>query len=210
MGVNLYLLDRRSANLIVGSSRHTVGTLRRFFKLTEMDSARSAVCEAATRIRPSPAAVINIDVIEMPLADNVGAPVSAHLVLGWDEGRGSVTDLNWDYLPKLGFAVRDRDSGNYILYEEKGNCLHAMNDARAKESCILDAGSNLVRHGQPHIATCQSVRPYIAGYAEAECTFDNGEEVKLLFATPVNMLPPASWLLGKRPMDVERYGDKSL
>jgi len=31
MGVNLYLLDRRTAVLLIGGSKQTVGTLRRFF-----------------------------------------------------------------------------------------------------------------------------------------------------------------------------------
>ena len=52
---------------------------------------------------------------------------------------------------------------------------------------------------------CRSVRPYIPGYAEADCTFDSGVGDKLLIVTSDDQLPPETWLVGKRPMDVERY-----
>jgi hypothetical protein len=196
-------------DLVIGNSRHTIGVLRRFYKITEMDAARSSERDKAEQIKPSPIAALNIDAVDMTIAREPDRLVSAHLVLGWDQGRGSVTDSNWDYLPELGFAVRDRESGDYIFYEEKDALLHAVDEHRATKLGILDADKQLVRHGQPYIVTCKAVRPYIDGYAEANCTFDNGEDIKLLFATPLNMLPPPSWLVGKRPMDVEGYGDKN-
>ena len=109
MGVNTFLLDRRTAVLVIGGSRQTVGTLRSFFKLTELDlgEGRVAELEAAARITPSPTAAMIMGLTELPLADKPGKPVAAHLVLGWDEGRGSVTDFGWDYLPQLGYAVRN-------------------------------------------------------------------------------------------------------
>lgn len=209
MGVNLYLLDRRSVGLFVGGTQHTIGTLRRFFKLTEMDAERAAERDAAARVTPSPVAVMVADITELALADVPDRLIAAHLVLGWDEGRGSISDLEWDYLPKLGYAARDRDSGNYTLYEKQDDRLRTVSDTRAKELQLLDREGRLVRHGQPHITACKSVRPYITGFAEAECTFDNGADVKLLFATPSNTLPPNDWFIGKRPMDIERFEDTS-
>ncbi len=205
MGVNTFLLDRRTATLVIGGSRHAVGTLRRFFKLTELDEERGAELASATRITPSPVAALIVDISELPLASEPEKPIAAHLVLGWDEGRGSVTDFRWDYLPQLGYAVRDRDTGNYTLHEERSGLLHAINNRRARELDLLTAGGELIRHGQPRITMCRLVRPYIPGYAEADCTFDSGAGNKLLIATADDQLPPENWFVGKRPMDVERY-----
>jgi hypothetical protein len=208
MGVNTFILDRRAATLLVGSSRQTVGTLRRFYKITELDQHRAAevvAADAAAKATPSPAAVLVMDVTELPLAGESGKPAAAHLVLGWDEGRGSVTDLGWDYLLQLGYAVRDATSRDYLLYEERCGVLHRIDDARAEELGLLDANHRLIRRGQPRIAVCHSVRRYIDGWAEADCTFDRGGGDKLLIAICEEQLPPKSWLVGKRPIEVERY-----
>ena len=85
------------------------------------------------------------------------------LVLGWDEGRGSVTDFGWDYLPRLGYAVRDPAGGSYTLQEERAGLLHVIDDRRPRELDLLAAGGELIRRGQPRITMCRSVRPYIAG-----------------------------------------------
>jgi hypothetical protein len=205
MGVNTFLLDRRTATLFVGGSKQTVGTLRRFFKITELNGGRAAELNASAYITPSPAAALIVDISELQLADAPDKPVAAHMVLGWDEGRGSVTDFGWDYLPQLGFAIRDRDTGHYTLHEEREGLLHAIDNRRARVLGLLTAGGELIRHGQPRIATCRSVSPYIPGYAEADCTFDSGGANKLLIATPDGEIPPETWFIGKRPMDVERY-----
>ena len=208
MGVNTFLLDRRTATLLIGASKQTVGTLRRFFKLTELDDERVAELDAAARVTPSPAAALVVDISELPLAGEPDKPVAAHLVLGWDEGRGSVTDFGWDYLPRLGYAIRNRANGEYTLHEERLGLLHAIDNRRALELDLLAAGGELIRHGQPRITICRSVRPYIPGYAEADCTFDSGAENKLLIGVPDGQLPPETWFVGKRPMDVERYQRK--
>ncbi len=205
MGVNTFLLDRRTATLLVGGRKQTVGTLRRFYKITELDDERSAELDAAARITPSPAAALIVDISELPLADAPDKPVAAHLVLGWDEGRGTVTDFGWDYLPKLGYGVRDPASGNYTLHEERAGLLHDIDRTRAHELALIDADGKLIPHGQPRITACRSVRPYIAGYVEADCTFDSGTGAKLLVATSHDAPPPEQWFVGKRPMDVERY-----
>jgi hypothetical protein len=173
MGVNTFLLDRRIVTLLIGANRQTVGTLRRFFQITELDDERAAELDAAARIRPSPAAVLVMDITELPLAGEPDKPAAAHLVLGWDEGRGSVTDFGWDYLPGLGYAVRDPVAGNYILHEERAGVLHTIDAARARTLLLLGQDGELIRRGQPRITTCRSVRPYIPGYAEADCTFDS-------------------------------------
>ena len=208
MGVNTFLLDRRTATLLVGGKKQTVGTLRRFYKLTELDDARAAELDAAACIRPSPAAALIVDISELPLAGAPDKPVAAHLVLGWDEGRGSVTDFGWDYLPQLGYGVRDSSNGHYILHEERAGLLHAIDDRRACELNLLAASGELVRHGQPRITVCHAVRPYIEGFAEADCTLDDGREEKLLVRTTGDDLPNPAWLAGKKPMEVETYRPK--
>ena len=205
MGVNTFLLDRRTAMLQVGPSIHTVGTLRRFFKLTELDDVRAAELNEAARVSQSPVAVLNPEITEWPTAGEPNVPVAAHLVLGWDEGRSYVTDFGWDYLPQLGYAVRDHVSGHYNLYEEVGGILHTIDGSRASELGLLDDDGKLVRRGQPLIALCRSVRPSIAGYVEADCVFDDGRQEKLLVSVTGDTLPEPAWFKGKKPRQVERY-----
>jgi hypothetical protein len=210
MGVNTFLLDRRTAVLMIGGSRQTVGTLRRFFKLTELDleEGRAAVldaADAAARITPSPAAAMNMDIAELPLADKPGKPVAAHLVLGWDEGRGSVTDFGWDYLPQLGYAVRNAATQEYVLFELQDELLYPIDAAGALDLGLLDAHGNLIRHGQPVITGCENVRPFLDRYADADCTLSSGATETLMTTIEGDRLPPAEWFIGKTPREVAKY-----
>ena len=205
MGVNTFLLDRRTTTLIVGGSTHTIGTLRAYFKVTELDDERVAALDAAARIMPSPTAALIMNITELPLASRPQVLVAAHLVLGWDEGRGSVTDFGWDYLPQLGYAVRDPTGRGYILYEQRSGALYDLDSGRAQMLGLLDINDRLIRRGQPKITHCRSVKPYIPGYAEADCRLENGADDRLLIGTPDGGLPPNDWFVGKRPMDVQRY-----
>ena len=126
-------------------------------------------------------------------------------MIGWDEGRTSVTDMGWDYLPTLGYGVRDRESGAFVLHEERAGVLFSVSRDHAAESGLIGSDGQLVRRGQPAIVQCRSVRPYIAGYAEADCTFDNGRTEKLLIGIIGEEFPDPSWLVGKKPMQAERY-----
>ena len=47
MGVQIYLLDRRTVTLLVGNHSQKIGTLRRSWKVTEIDGDRAAEIEAA-------------------------------------------------------------------------------------------------------------------------------------------------------------------
>lgn len=208
MGVNIYILDRRPARLSVGGIEQSVGSLRRFWKITELNRERSGELEeweAIARTIPSPPAAMLSDVYEMPLGSENSASVKAHLVIGWDEGRTSVTDMRWDYLPTLGYGVLDRESGVFVLHEERAGVLFPVSRERATEIGLIGSGGRLVRRGQPTIVECRSVRPYIPGYAEADCTFDDGKVEKLLIGTTGESLPEPSWLVGKKPMQAERY-----
>lgn len=204
MGVNTFLLDRRTVKLVISGTRYSVGTLRRFYKVTELDGQRITELDAATRLL-SPIAAMVMDPSELRLATDPERITRAHLVLGWDEGRGSVTDQGWDYLPSLGYAVSDPESGDYVLFENRGGFLHALSAERAHELGTLGKDGKLTSRGQPHIRDCSAVRAYIHGYAEADCTFESGATVKLLVGTDHADLPPPSWFAGKRPMDVEHF-----
>jgi hypothetical protein len=208
MGVNIYILDRRPARLRVGEREQSVGSLRRFWKITELDEERAGEIKAADAklsAMPSPRAAMVADVEEMPFGSATGIEIKAHPVIGWDEGRTRVTDMDWDYLPVLGYAIRDPDSGVFVLHENRDGVLHRMDYDRAVELGLIGSDGQLVRRGQPTIAECRSVRPYIPGYAEADCAFDDGQREKLLIAIVNAMMPKPEWFVGKRPMDVEHF-----
>ena len=208
MGVNIFILQRRPVRLSVGGVVQSVGSLRRFWKITELDNERGAELdaeEAAARAISSPSAAMLADVYEIPLGSKDGPPATAHLVIGWDEGRTRVTDMGWDYLPTLGYGVRDREGGAFVFHEEIDGVLHPVSQDRAAALGLIGPDGRLVRRGQPTIIECRSVRPYIAGYAEADCTFDTGKPEKLLIGVPGDELPAPSWLVGKTPMQAEKY-----
>jgi hypothetical protein len=205
MGVNTFLLDRRTARLLIGGSSQTVGTLRRFFKLTELDEERAAELDAAAGITPSPAAAMIIDITELPLAAEPAKPVPGHLVLGWDEGRGSVTDFGWDYLPRLGYAVRNAATQEYVLFELRDNLLYPIDANRALDLGLLDAQGHLIRRGQPVITGCENVRHFLDRYADADCTLSSGITERMMTVIEGGTLPPAEWFIGKTPREVAKY-----
>lgn len=211
MGVQLYLLDRRPTTLVVGGSFHEIGTLRRFWKATELDDDRTAEIDAArSRIRqkPAPVAVMLNDVIETALEIEPARTVPAHLVLGWDADRVSVADLDWEHLPILGYAVRDIGTGRYVLHEAgegKDGLLRAVTRDCALDRGLLTVDGQLARHGQPRITACHGVTPFIETYAEADCLLADGTSARILTSVTPGHLPDPAWYAGKRPADVATY-----
>jgi hypothetical protein len=208
VGVQIYLLDRRTATLLVGNDSQKIGTLRRSWKVTEIDGDRAAEIEAAKANiagEGAPVAVMVADVAEIPLAIEPSQPVAAHLVIGWDADRSSVTDFGWDYLPALGYAVRGTSSAEYALHEERAGVLHPMTTSRAIELGILDDAGKFQRRGQPSITECRSIKAYIPSYAKADCVLSNGFSAEILTAVEPNSLPTPAWYIGKRPSDVAQY-----
>lgn len=208
MGVQIYLLDRRRVTLFVDGTAEQIGTARSFWKVTEIDKKRAAeidAVKASLHGKAAPVAVMIAEVSELPLAAAPSRDIAAHLVLGWDEDRTSVTDFNWNYLPIIGYAVKTTDSTGYALHEERGGLLHPMSKSRAEELYVLDAAGRLVRHGQPSITECTAVRPFIAGYAQADCVLSNGRAAEILTAIETTKLPEPAWYVGKRPSDVADY-----
>jgi hypothetical protein len=189
-----------------------IATLRRFWKVTEIDNERAAEIDAARASlsgKSAPVAVMVADVTELPLASAPGMAAAVHLVLGWDEDRVSVTDFLWDYLPVLGYAVKTIDTTCYALHEERDGLLYPVSESRAMALGILEAGGRLVRHGQPSITECRAVKPYINLYAEADCLLSDGRTAEILTSIGAGNLPTPSWYEGKRPADVAVYhGDE--
>ena len=205
MGVQIYLLDRRTVTLLVDGISEKIGTVRSFWKVTEIDKERAAeidAVEASLRGKTAPVAVMIAEVGELPLASEPDKAIAVHLVLGWDEDRASVTDFNWSYLPVLGYAVKTDDSTAYRLHEERDGLLHPMIKSRAVELGILGTAGKLLRRGQPTIIECRMVKPYITIYAEADCLLSDGRAATILTSIEDGNLPVRTWYAGRRPSDV--------
>jgi len=208
MGVNIFILDRRPVRLVIAETVQKIGSLRRFFKITELNDARAdelQTSEAVAMQMTSPRAAMLADFAELPLGSGDGPLVRAHQVIGWDDGRTSVTDLNWDYLPTLGYAVREPSRDVFVLHEEREGVLYTLNHERAVALGLLDQTEQLIRHGQPTISECPAVRPFMSGYAEASCTFEDGRHERLLLRVTDDELPLPSWFIGKKPAQVQQY-----
>lgn len=207
MGVNIYVLERHRATLMVGDKAYEVGALRRFWKITELDFERNAeLSRAAKYAIPSPLAAMIAEPEEHPLAAT-GAPVKAHLLIGWDEERSTVTDAGWDYLPILGYAVRQKD-GAFILHEKTDKGLLPVDQERALSLGLITADGQLAQHGQPLISECRDVKPFIQGYAEADCTLASGQRERLLIGVIGEEIPSREWLVGRTPREAAEYFPK--
>jgi hypothetical protein len=208
MGIQTYLLGGTKVRILIGGVPVKAGTLRRFWKVTEIEAERAteiSAAEARVRKKAAPALVMVADVDEMPLADKPDQLVPAHLVLGWDPDRFMVTDFNWDYLPVIGYAVRQSMSDNYELYEEVDGFLKSITIASAIEGNILSRRHKYILKASPTISQCYSVGAFISNFAQARCALNNGCQVDLLTAIPNNILPNSNWYIGKRTLDVTRY-----
>ena len=115
--------------------------------------------------------------------------VSAHLVLGWDADRLEVTDFGWDYLPVLGYAVRNQGSDEYVLYEGIDDKLFALDEERAKELGILGQAGAAHWRSQPTIVECLSVKPFITNYTRADCMLSDGQAAEILTFVKPGSLP---------------------
>jgi hypothetical protein len=208
MGVQIYLLEPKTVTLLVDGLPQEIGTLRRFWKVTEVDEERSKEIDAAKlRLegKAAPIAVMVADGTEMSLAANPSNQVNAHIVLGWDADRSLVTDAGWDWLPVLGYAVMTGDAAKYQLHEESGTGLVPVSRARAIELGIHDTTGRFVRLGQPLITECRSVEPYIASYVQADCRLANGKTAEMLTIIRLGEMPEKAWYAGKRPSDVAHF-----
>ncbi len=210
MGVNVYLLNRRTAEISIGNERYIVGTLRPFWKITEIDEERAAEMAAAKAEllgNDAPTAVMISDICDVALASDPRRKAAGHIVLGWDADRFSVTDFDWEYLPVLGYAVKLSGSSTYALHEIRDELLYPMTKERAIELQILDAAGALIRRGQTLILICHSVKNYIAKYVEAHCILKDGRSVAILTKLDGATLPDLEWYKDKRPSDVQSYSE---
>ena len=51
-----------------------------------------------------------------------------------------MTDLDWDFLPQLGYAIHDAAYDLFVLHELVGGALQPVSTARAVEVGIVDGG----------------------------------------------------------------------
>jgi hypothetical protein len=208
MGVQLYLLDRRKTPLVIAGSRHLIGTLRRSWKLTEINDERAAeisAVEESLKGSDLPAAAMVAEVVELPLFDAPESLAAAHTVIGWEPNRYSVTDVAWDFLPILGFAVRPRGTDEFVLHEEHGGGLVPMVAARAAEKSILDGAGRLLPHGQPLVTKCFAVKALTESYVMANCELADGRTADLVTELRAGGLPPTSWYEGKLPSETKVF-----
>jgi hypothetical protein len=208
MGVQVYLLEPRMVTLLIDGLAQEIGTLRRSWKVTEIDSERATEIDAAKASlqgQAAPVAAMLADVIDMPTAAKSSHRVAAHLVLGWDADRSSVTDFGWDFLPVLGYAVRCDGSAGYLLHEEMEGGLSPITRARAIELGIHNTAAQFVRRGQPSIVKCLFVRRYISAYVQADCVLSDGRAAEILTTIATEGFPQPAWYVGKRPSDAAHY-----
>jgi hypothetical protein len=204
MSVLIHVLDRRLIRIVVAELYQRVGILRHLSRVTDIDDRKAEELKKATTL-PTPTAVLVASVHEMRLAERPDVPVAAHPVIGWEEGRHSVTDSNWDYLPVLGYAVREPDSNKLFLYELKDDgLLHFIDYTRGEELRLTD-NDGLIRRGQPVIVECHSVTPFIPNFVEADCVLEDGRRDRLLVRIENGNVPDPSWLVGRKPRDAEVY-----
>lgn len=202
VGVGVYLLDRRAVTLGIGGQMFEIGTVRYLGKSTEIDYRRAAEIKAAQQIQPSPVAVLMATSDDFRTAE--GHPVQGHRILGWDDGRAYIGDLDWDYLSTLGYGVRDASSDIFALHDLVGDALRPMNAAQATERGLIVDGQ-LARRGQPIIVECLQTRPTFSGYAEADVILADGRRKQLVIRIESDGLPDARWLIGRTPREAEHY-----
>lgn len=203
VGVVIHILDRRRVRLDVAGSIQEIGALRHLSKVTELDGPRVAELESAGLV-PSPPAAMVAHPVNLPLASSLESSVAAHPVIGWDQGRGSVTDLEWDYLPILGYAIHDASRDMYVLCELQNGVLHVIGADRACELGLLVNGT-LPQKGQPVISECSTVEWFIPGFVQAACVFENGRQDTLIIRVDDDTPPDPSWLIGRKPRDAAHY-----
>ncbi len=116
--------------------RQQIGTLRHFGKLTELNeqsSAEMTALEALLGQMVAPIAAMNTDVIQKELEGGSSNPIKAHEIASWEEDRSHVLDLNWDFLPTIGYAVQDHDRRVFVLHEKTAGGLRPVTQNQATE-----------------------------------------------------------------------------
>ena len=209
MGVDLCALERDFRRpLRVGTSVHQVGVARRLWKLsaTGLREERGAALEdladeQATRTVPTPRLVLVESATEFEID---GRTVEACRVLGWNAGRLVVQDLDWDHLPTVGWAVVG-EHVEAVLHEKREGQLVAVDDQRARELGIVEAGGDLVEHRLPTIVECRSVRRLTDSFYEAECRLADGRGVVVAGESESGELPGKEWFAGNSTQTAGRY-----
>ena len=203
VGVSIYILDWRTVILDVDGCISEIGTLRYLSQSNEINDSHLLKIKAARDVQPSPVAAMLAEHSDFQTAS--GKAVRAHRVLGWDEGRAHVSDLGWDHLPTLGYAVRDVFRDDYVLHALVDGILDPVNAAIATMAGLLDSDGAIVRHGQMTIVSCSAVAPYIPGYIQADVEMSDGKRQTIVVRLEGDEIPDVDWFTRRRPRDVEVY-----
>ncbi len=190
MGVNLYVMTRRTEPMVIGDVLVPLHILHKTMKLTEMTKAdagdlaalrakaRTGIGGGRLAVRPAK----DMEDVLIKVGDHPGALVKGHgrPVYGWDNDLTDVPDLDFGHLNVVGYALPDVSGPGSILFEvvERSGptaVLSPMSEARAVDLGILTEQHRLVMFEQPAIKSVESTQdmPEV-GLWFAEVTLENG------------------------------------
>lgn len=190
MGVNHFILDRRTLDLTVGGVAARVGILRNIGKVHSNTADIIDVARRTWQGRQTPGLV---------LVPGHGAqyPGSAGLVLGWERGLVSTVDFDWSGLPELGIALRGDDGGLELRSQAAPEV--PLTPAAAVAAGLLDADGRISRWRRPRITTAEVVpgwlerhdNPSSLGVVERQhhtlrVVLDNGATQDVMVAEPLS------------------------
>jgi hypothetical protein len=212
MGIQLYLLGSRKTSFFIEDHSFQIGTLKRFYKSSEITPYREsqmAAVAAQVKAKPAPKAVMMESADESPyhlrLKSAPTRPANAHLLLGWERDRSSISDYKWDYLPVLGYLVESPTTGWLELYDENDGYLQLTSYKSAIKNGILNKAGQMDYFSQPGISKCLSLTGIGADHVTADCLLDNGELESLIVKVRNDNRPPLDWFSGKKPSQVVHY-----
>ncbi len=105
----------------------------------------------------------------------------------------------------LGYAVLDTGRGVFVLHELCDGVLYPVNRERAAKLGLVAEDGALCRRGQPAIVECRVVQLYSPEFAMADCVLEDGRRERFFIRVFDEVVPDPSWLIGRRPMDVQNY-----
>lgn len=147
MGVEYYVIEGGSTELVVGGVANRVGKLRRIGKSTSQTASQieGAAERWKGRKAPMPAAVF------VPGSENG----SEGAIRAWENGLGGTNDWDWERLPLLGSAHIGAD-GRLVLHAVDSPEPMSLPDA--VEAGVASPDGKLVRRARPRIAEASATR----------------------------------------------------
>lgn len=221
MGVNLYVMTRRTEPMVIGDVLVPLHILHKTMKLTEMTKAdagdlaalrakaRTGIGGGRLAVRPSrDTEEVLIERDEHPV---VRLKAQGRPVYGWDNDLTDVPDTDFGHLNIVGYALPDLTGpGGSMLFELVDRSgptavVRLMSEARAVELNILTAQRRLASFEQPSIQSVLSTQdlPEV-GLWLAEVMLSNGRAATLSGALNEDWIAMTdkTRLVGWRPLFV--------